>query len=297
MKYKIVHSTRFVYQGWVGSSHNLIRIKPRDTLIQTLSEFDLELFPTPAELIPYEDFFNNHLYHILVREPHNTLSVTAHSIVTLDPEAMEGLELSRDEVRSLSYHQAMERMNLLTSDILEAKQFALKSPALAIATEEMVRYASESIQPNRSLYEGVEEFMSRIFHDFEFVSGFSDISTPVEKVFLEKKGVCQDFSHFAITALRGMGLCVRYMSGYIETLPPEGEEKLFGADASHAWFAVFFPGFGWFEFDPTNNIVPTNQHIVLGFGRDYNDVAPMQGVIHGNGLNRLEVAVDVRRIE
>ena len=107
----------------------------------------------------------------------------------------------------------------------------------------------------------------------------------------------QDFAHIAISALRSLGLAVRYMSGYIETLPPLGEEKLFGADASHAWFSVFIPGYGWFDFDPTNNVIPYYRHIVLGYGRDYADIAPIQGVVFGSGRSNVRVTVDVTREE
>lgn len=295
MIYTIYHSTRFIYQHEVGFSHNLIRLQPRDTEIQKVLNFDLTIEPLAAEIEPYEDFFGNHLHHLLIREPHTILSVAAQSRVEINFGALERLQESHQRVAALTFAQAQERMMFLTPEIIEAKQFLLKSPLLPIASAEIISYVLESIKPERSLYEGIIEFMGRIFTDFSFVSGFSDLSTPVERVFSEKKGVCQDFAHFALTALRGVGLCVRYMSGYIETTPPEGREKLFGSDASHAWFSVFFPGFGWFDFDPTNNIVPLDQHILLGFGRDYGDISPMQGVVIGSGSSHLGVMVDVSR--
>lgn len=295
MIYTIYHSTRFVYQHEVGFSHNLIRLQPRDTEIQKVLNFDLTIEPVAAECEGYNDFFGNHLHHLLVREPHTILSVAAQSRVEIDLVSLEQLQENRTKVLALTYAQSQERMIFLTPEIIEAKQFLLKSPLLSIASAEIIAYAEHSIKPDRSLYEGVMEFMERIYKDFSFVSGFSDLSTPVESVFAEKKGVCQDFAHFALTALRGIGLCVRYMSGYIETTPPEGSEKLFGSDASHAWFSVFFPGFGWFDFDPTNNMVPHEQHIVLGYGRDYGDISPMQGVVSGSGSSHLGVMVDVSR--
>ena len=109
----------------------------------------------------------------------------------------------------------------------------------------------------------------------------------------EKKGVCQDFAQIAIACIRSVGLPARYVSGYIETVPPKGKEKLVGADASHAWFAIFIPGFGWVDFDPTNNLIPMDQHIVVGWGRDYYDVPPLKGVVYGSGKSRLKVAVDI----
>jgi transglutaminase-like putative cysteine protease len=295
MIYTIYHNTRFFYQHEVGFSHNLIRLQPRDTAIQKVLNFDLSIEPMVSESEAYDDFFGNHLHHLLVREPHTILNVAAQSRVEIDLDSLQRLQDNRRRVLALTYTQAQERMMFLTPEIIEAKQFALKSPLLPIASPDILYYALQSIRPERSLYEGILEFMGRIFSDFAFVSGFSDLSTPVETVFAEKKGVCQDFAHFALTALRGIGLCVRYMSGYIETTPPEGTEKLFGSDASHAWFSVFFPGFGWFDFDPTNNMVPMDQHILLGYGRDYSDISPMQGVVSGSGSSHLEVMVDVER--
>jgi len=111
-----------------------------------------------------------------------------------------------------------------------------------------------------------------------------------------RKGVCQDFAHLALACFRAVGLPARYVSGYIETLPPEGKEKLVGVDASHAWFSVFIPNSGWVDFDPTNNVVPGMQHITIGWGRDYSDIAPLKGVIQSSGEHGLTVAVDVRRV-
>lgn len=297
MIYSIYHSTRFYYQHGVGFSHNLVRLQPRNTAQQTLIGFNLSVEPHAAEIEMYDDFFKNHLRHIRVREPHMQLKVTAESRVLLDRDALFAREEKRRIARVLTTAEALERMGAVDPEILSARQFILCSPLLAPASDPIIAYAAESIRPERSLYEGIEEFIGRIFEDFAFVSGFSDISTPVETVFRERKGVCQDFAHFAIIALRGLGLAACYMSGYIETTPPPGSEKLFGSDASHAWIAVFFPGFGWFEFDPTNNCSPYDQHIVLGYGRDYGDIAPMQGVVVGSGSSHLGVMVDVRRVE
>lgn len=295
MIYTVYHSTRFMYQHEVGFSHNLIRLQPRMTATQEVLNFDLTIQPVAAEIEGYDDFFGNHLHHLLIREPHTVLNVVAQSRVKMNVDAIEKLQEQRHRALTLTYADVLERMMFLTPEIIEAKQFILKSPLLPMASSDIINYAFISIKPERSLYEGLLEFMGRIFADFTFMSGFSDLSTPVETVFREKKGVCQDFAHFALSALRGIGLSVRYMSGYIETTPPEGIEKLFGSDASHAWIGVFFPGFGWFDFDPTNNMVPLDQHIVLGWGRDYSDISPMQGVVVGSGSSHLEVMVDVSR--
>jgi transglutaminase-like putative cysteine protease len=139
--------------------------------------------------------------------------------------------------------------------------------------------------------------MQRIFTDFKFVSGFSNITTPIEEIFEAKKGVCQDFAQFAIGALKSLGIPARYVSGYIQTNPEEGKEKLFGADASHAWFSVYIPTFGWADFDPTNNKVPNEEYIILGYGRDYLDISPLKGVVQSSGNSILGVKVNVKRLD
>ncbi len=139
--------------------------------------------------------------------------------------------------------------------------------------------------------------MHRIYKDFKYDPHFSSIATPLEEVLEHRKGVCQDFAHLAIACLRMQGLAARYISGYLETIPPKGKKRLVGADASHAWFSVYVPHLGWIDFDPTNAKIPDEQHITAAWGRDYADVAPLKGVIFGGGdKNKLEVSVDVERL-
>ena len=138
--------------------------------------------------------------------------------------------------------------------------------------------------------------LPEIFNSLEFKPGFTTVNTPVESVLKSRKGVCQDFAHLMIACLRNLGLPARYVSGYIETLPPPGKVKLVGSDASHAWVAVFFPDIGWVEFDPTNNLLPSYKHITVAFGRDYFDVAPIKGIIFSSGKQDIVVKVDVNRV-
>jgi transglutaminase-like putative cysteine protease len=297
MLYHIFHSTQFSYQQWVSFSHNLIRLKPRDTPFQTIIDFSLSTDPENSELEEYTDYFGNYLHHLLIRKSHHHLKVTARTCIAIDTQAIEQHRILSEYAKAVTYEQVLQALEANTTDVIDAKQFCMPSLFLKKSDPLLRDYASISFSLERSVYEGVQEFMGRIYNDFQFVSGFSDVNTPVETVFEARKGVCQDFAHIAISALRSLGLAVRYVSGYIETLPPEGEEKLFGVDASHAWFSVFIPGFGWFDFDPTNNIVPYDQHIVLGYGRDYADIAPMQGVVLSSGKSNVSVTVDVTREE
>lgn len=297
MLYQIYHSTQFFYSHEVAFSHNLIRLKPRNTPFQTLIDYTLSSNTVLSEIDDYDDYFGNHLSHLLIREAHHDLKVIAQSCVRIDEDAIEEHQLLSQRAKEVSYSKALEQFNNREMNLIDIKQFCLQSPHIPIVSKEIQGYVKRSFLPQRSLYESVQEFMERIFNDFEFQADFSDITTPIDEVFRERKGVCQDFAHLAIGALRSLGLPARYVSGYLETLPPEGEQKLFGADASHAWFSVFIPGFGWFDFDPTNNIIPSKQHIVLGYGRDYGDIAPMQGVVFGSGNSHLNVMVDVSREE
>jgi transglutaminase-like putative cysteine protease len=164
-------------------------------------------------------------------------------------------------------------------------------------SDEVRNYTSTSFTPGRPILQAVDDLMHRIYKEFDYVPGFSTIATPLDDVLRHRKGVCQDFAHLAIACLRMQGLAARYVSGYLETIPPKGKERLVGADASHAWFSVYVPHQGWIDFDPTNAQIPAEQHITAAWGRDYADVAPLKGVIFGGGKkHQLDVAVDVERI-
>jgi transglutaminase-like putative cysteine protease len=179
---------------------------------------------------------------------------------------------------------------------IEARLYMLESDFIEFSSE-VSAYSALSFSPNRALRDAVEDLMHRIYADYQYDPGFSNIATPLKDVIKHRKGVCQDFAHLAIACLRMQGIAARYVSGYLETLPPPGKQKLVGADASHAWFSVFIPHQGWIDFDPTNAKIPEEQHITVAWGRDYADVAPLKGVIFGGGKkHKLHVAVDVERI-
>lgn len=294
MIYNIYHKTAFEYQNDVTFSHNLARLKPKTTLYQKVLDFSMEVSPVAFESYDYFDIFGNVNTHMLIREPHRAFSVTGKSRVEIFPEVIDE-NIHNIKINSISYKEAIKRLSKFNIEDVYAKQYLFESDLIPYGSEQIKNYVLESFPDNRDVFEGTYEFMQRIFHDFEFVSGFSDITTPVEEIFTAKKGVCQDFAQFAISALRAIGLPAKYMSGYIETLPLEGEKKLFGTDASHAWFAVYIPNAGWIEFDPTNNIIPREQHILLGSGRDYHDISPLKGVVFSSGDSKISVMVDVRQ--
>lgn len=296
MIYNIYHKTEFHYQSMVTFSHNIARLKPKDSQHQKLLNFSMQIEPAVYESNEFVDMFGNINTHLLLREPHHSLAVTGKSRVEIFPDIIEeNLNILKEN--SITYAEALERLSKYQVSDLHAKQFLFESELIPNNSKAIKQYALESFHKDRNLFEAASEFMGRIFNDFEFLSGFSDVTTPVEKIFEAKKGVCQDFAQFAISALRSIGLPAKYMSGYIETLPPEGETKLFGVDASHAWFALYIPNAGWAEFDPTNNLIPKEQHIVLGSGRDYHDISPLKGVVLSSGNSYLSVMVDVKREE
>jgi transglutaminase-like putative cysteine protease len=163
--------------------------------------------------------------------------------------------------------------------------------------DELERYATPSFAPGRSLLDSVGDLTSRLHADFRFQPGATNVSTPLSEVLEHRSGVCQDFAHLAVGCLRSMGLAARYVSGYIETLPPPGQAKLIGADATHAWCAVRLADGSWLDLDPTNAAVGPDHYLVVAWGRDYGDVAPVKGVVmSANDTMELSVAVDVVRV-
>ncbi len=178
---------------------------------------------------------------------------------------------------------------------LEAYEFTFDSPHIR-KSDELADYAEPSFPRNRPLLQSVLELNSRIHADFKYVPESTTISTTLPEVMKLRRGVCQDFAHLMIGCLRSLGLSARYVSGYLRTLPPPGKPRLVGADASHAWVAVYFPGVGWVDFDPTNDKIPSTEHITLAWGRDYGDVSPIRGSLLGGGGQTVRVSVDVEEI-
>ena len=293
MIYEIYHETKFDYVALVTFSHNLARLKPKDSNTQKLLEYSLKIEPTPYETNEFLDYFENTNNFMLIREAHKSLKVIATSKVErIKEEIDKELDLLKDIKTSVK--DLKQRLSSYHPDDVLAKYFLFETESIPMPSAEIKKYVLESFDENRNIIEATSEFMARIFNDFKFVSGFSDITTPIEVIFKEKKGVCQDFAQFAISALRSIGIPTRYVSGYIQTLPAQGKEKLFGADASHAWFSIYIPDFGWADFDPTNNKIPNEEYIVLGYGRDYLDISPLKGVVQSSGNSSLGVKVDVK---
>jgi transglutaminase-like putative cysteine protease len=283
--YDIIHKTTFSYEEMVSVSHHVLHLTPREHPQQTCHETETVVDPKPAVDSVGEDYFGNPIQHLTVQKPHKQLIVEAHSRVEVRPVA-ERLELEQ----SLPWETVAEQLATLES--LEAYEYVFDSPY--VAGDDAIReYALESFEAGRPILAATMDLTGRIFREFQYRGGVSDVSTPVADVFTMRQGVCQDFAHLMIACLRGLGLAARYVSGYLLTRPPEGKEKLVGSDASHAWVSVFAGPLGWVDFDPTNNVIPGVEHITFAWGRDYGDVSPINGFIVGGGAHQVSVAVDV----
>jgi len=292
MRYRVTHKTEYEYTDTVGQSYNEARLVPRASVRQTLLASSLTISPVESEYRVRKDFFGNHVAYFSIQEPHQKFIVTAVSEVQILPQPGQ-LDFSRgmpwETVRQILRQDQ-------SAPVLDARQYAQDSPYIA-ASEQLAAYADASFPSGRPLIEAVHDLMQRIHRDFTFDPEFTTLATPLAAVLEHRRGVCQDFAHLAIGCIRSHGLAARYVSGYIETLPPPGKEKLVGADASHAWFAVYLPDVGWIDYDPTNNQVPDDQHITVAWGRDYGDVAPLKGVIFGGQNHELKVSVEVTRLK
>ncbi len=291
MRYRVKHRTEFIYEARVGLCYNEARLLPRELAQQKVLDATLDIVPRPHDHYHRLDFFGNRTSYFSVQQPHETLVVTAISeIETL-------AQPNPDNSGGISWEMARERLRSDRSDaVLEATQFVVDSPSVVVS-DLLCDYAQPSFAPGRPLVDAVHDLMQRIYHEFSYDPEFSTLATPLKDVLEHRSGVCQDFAHLAIGCIRAQGLAARYVSGYIETEPPPGKEKLVGADASHAWFSVFVPGTGWLDFDPTNNQLSGERHITVAWGRDYADVTPLKGVAFGSGEHELKVAVDVLPID
>lgn len=290
MRYKISHSTHYSYKKAVKLCHNVAHLTPRTYERQARHAIDIIVEPAPAKVHQWEDAFGNLCSYFAVQDDHRQLTVTATSEV-------EVFASTPDVSDSVSWEQALFLMRESDdSEALAARKYTLESPYVINNYPELLSYAQPSFVPGRPVLETVHDLMGRIYNEFEYDPNFSTVATPIDEVLAHRKGVCQDFAHLAIGCLRAQGLAARYVSGYLETIPPQGCEKLRGADASHAWFSVYVPNLGWVDFDPTNNQIPIDRHIVTAWGRDYGDVTPLKGVIYGGGTHTIDVSVDVQPI-
>lgn len=291
MLYSITHRTSYAYPAPVSVSHHVAHLQPRILATQELLGFEIEISPKPAVSVPRSDYFGNQTEYFTVAQAHRDLFVTARSKVRLKPRP------AIDPATTPAWETVRERCgnDVLTEDSATG-EYLFDSPYIT-RSGAYAAYALGSFPAGRPILAAVLDLTQRIFREFTFDSRATTIATPLEEVLKKRRGVCQDFAHLAIASLRSIGLPARYVSGYLETVPPPGKARLVGADASHAWFSFWCPGHGWIDSDPTNNVLPSERHVTLAWGRDFSDVSPLRGVVVGGGRHGVGVGVDVMRLE
>ncbi len=289
MKLQIRHRTCYQYKKLASLSHNHVCLQPRNTATQTCLETRMDVSPEPGNIEFDVDVFGNTTARFSLSQRHQSCDIIVTSLIRTSDE-LEPLPLS---------HSVSDNLQLLktlaSSDALMAQDCLLPSPYIP-ASDTLDEFIKELPLGDQTVVEYGQQMMTHIFKTFEYSSGFSNLVTPLSEIHAARKGVCQDFAHLAIGALRRQGIPARYVSGYLETLPPPGKMKLQGADASHAWYAIFDAEHGWVDFDPTNNKRPDAQYTTTAWGRDYGDVTPVKGMVYGGGKHSLTVEVDVIRM-
>ncbi|MEM8759819.1 MAG: transglutaminase family protein, partial [Pseudomonadota bacterium] len=256
MLYEVRHRTTYGYARAAAFSQHLLRLTPRQTDEQRVLETKIEIDPRTDALTPERDMFGNTSHIATVTRPHSALTITATSRVERQDPSQFIFEAGApwEQVRD----QALGRSN--APPVPSIAPFAFPSP-MTEADDAIIDYAAKSLTPSRPLLAAAMDLTSRIYKDFEYVPGATEADTLPSASFEAQRGVCQDFAHVMLAALRAFRLPARYVSGYLRTIPPAGQPRLEGADASHAWVAVWDPVFSWVDFDPTNDIVPGLDHI------------------------------------
>ncbi|HEY0200349.1 MAG TPA: transglutaminase family protein [Burkholderiaceae bacterium] len=289
MQLHVVHETRYEYTPPVETAQHMAHLKPLQLATQALQSYSLSISPAPAQQTETLDVYGNTRTFFSLQSAHDTLTVIAESVLdTQDPPTPQpGMpwDLVRERFR---YHAAGAWDS--------AAEFVFPSPYVP-RHDDFLAYARPSFAPGVPLLLAARDLMQRIHTEFTYASQSTEVNTPAREALAQRRGVCQDFAHIMIACLRAQGLPARYVSGYLLTNPPPGQPRLVGSDASHAWVSVYLPhenGQGmWYDLDPTNNRAPGEDYVTLATGRDYSDVSPMRGVIHGGANHILHVAVTV----
>lgn len=287
MRYRISHRTKYSYDEDVSDSLGIAYLVPRELPWQQIVSTQLDVQPGAADRSQDQDFYGNTVTYFQVTEPHRVLDILATS------EVESHTEQHSAEALSVPWETARPAQRPDVDDAWRVVDLALPSP-LADQTAEAHEYGAESLAAGRPVGEAAIDLMHRIHADFAYDKTATTITTTVDDIFEKRAGVCQDFAHLMIACLRSHGLAVRYVSGYLATSPPPGKERIVGADATHAWAAVWIPGDGWLALDPTNDQLVNDRYVTVAWGRDYADVPPVKGVIFTEAkTSTLKVEVDV----
>ncbi len=290
--YEVRHRTTYTYEQPVSDSYGRGIFAPRTTPTQRILAHDVDTAPTPHVLTEHTDFFGNRSHYLEIRTPHTTLEVVKRSVVHVQWPTVEVAELDEWTVGSAAYHLAQ------ATDPVERTTYVLPSQLVDVGPA-LTEYADAILTRDRPLGQALVALHRGIHADFRYAKGVTTVKTTLPELLDSRAGVCQDFAHLAVGCFRSVGMPARYVSGYIETRPPPGQEKLEGSDATHAWASVLVPGPNggrWVDLDPTNDQFADSRYIVTAWGRDYRDVAPLRGVVFTQGrTSTLKVAVDVSR--
>lgn len=293
MRYEVQHITNYKYKETVSLCYSEAILLPRDTVYQNCESVSYKVEPKPDYCHIRKDYFGNNVLYFELQTNYEALDITVNSIVdnTIgDFDTHQALRVYKweDVAKSLGTN--------IQPEYIDASQFMLESPLIKYDNEVSL-FASNCFSGSDNLLDNTIELMRRIYKEFKYVSNVTDIYTPITEVLSTRRGVCQDFAQLAIGCLRSLGLAARYVSGYIENVKKDDKGEMLGADQSHAWFSVYFPEFGWVDFDPTNNKFPADQHITVAWGRDFSDISPVKGVLYGSTEHDLEVTVSVKRVD
>lgn len=293
MKLHITHETLYDYAPAVETAQHLAYLQPQNAAHQQLLSHEILIEPKPAQFKQGNDVFGNGRCFFSLDLAHGELKVVAQSIVQTESRPLPPSHITWEETRDWLAYQSGQPFDAAT-------EFLFPSP-FCPRHADFVAYATPSFGPGVSVLAGAQSLMTRIFTDFTYKSQSTQINTPAREALANRQGVCQDFAHIMIACLRTLGIAARYVSGYLLTQPPPGTVKLQGSDASHAWVAVYVPdlpeGERWCDLDPTNNRAgwhsPGEDYVTLATGRDFSDVSPIRGVIHGGASHTLTVGVTV----
>ena len=305
MRLHITHTTTYHYTPQVNTAQHMAHLLPRNLVSQTVRQAELSISPTPAARSEHVDVYGNMRTFFSLPTAHTELCITASSWVDTHPQASP-IEPAHtpawEKVRNHFLYHAGAAWDA-------ANEFVFASPYVPINTA-FADYARTTFSANKPVLQAACELMKRIHQEFTYASHSTDINTPALEALQQRQGVCQDFAHILLGCLRTQGLAARYVSGYVLTEPPEGQPRLIGSDASHAWVSVYVPDVQddtlcthgqWFDLDPTNNRwglnSPGEDYVTLALGRDFGDVSPVRGVIHGGASHTLEVGVTVMPID
>jgi transglutaminase-like putative cysteine protease len=289
-RFSVRHETHYAYAVPVDLGFHILRLTPLDVSGQRVTSQQLTIDPPPDQFVAFMDHFGNAVHHASVETIHDRFSVTLDAVVDVARQRTTKKGPSWQAIGAAMRGDGFPGQPGIA-------EFIYPSP-LASLDDGATSYAARSFTDRRPVVEALTDLIARIHRDFAYTPNVTTVSTRVAEVIALRRGVCQDFSHLMIAGLRGLGLPARYVSGYIRTEPPEGGAARQGGDASHAWVSVWCgEELGWVEFDPTNDLVVENEHVVVAYGRDFSDVTPLRGVILGGGSHTLTVKVHLTGLD